>query len=607
MKKTRQNHGAPALTRIAALVASSAFASLLAPAVHAQQAAAPAPAGPSTQSADATNLERIVITATSQAKSKLRSSVSVTDVDQEQIKNFGARTEAEVMLLIPGIRTDATAGPGGNANISVRGLPIASGGSKYVQLQEDGLPTVQFGDMNFSNNDYWIRFDNNVDSIQTLRGGSSSVFASHAPGAVHQLHQQDRQAGRRRGRPDARPQLRRDPLRRQLRRQAGAGPVLPLRRLLPPGRRCAPLHRQRAAGLSVQGQPDQGVQRRQGLLPRQLQGARRACADDAADLPHRQAERHHLRQLRADAGLRRHARLAVLDLQRAPCPASTRSRGSARQHVAARTASRSTPSRSASSSTTSWPTAFPWTTSSASPPTPVRSRRSSGTSRLSALSWARRPTRCGSSTARWPDRWQRRRICKTGLVSNSAAINTQTPDMGNLVNDLSVSKQFKLDAATLDLRGGLFFSRQNVVQRWMISERVVEVGRNGAVLDVFDDRRQCPHHRRPDRLQQPVGWCCARDIDATFTTTAPYAALSAAVGESGSRCGRAPRIVQGQRQLRGRHRRRHSTLTATARPIPGAEQQRVPDRPERRRAAWSTTRSTTPTTRPAPTTASRRT
>ena len=53
-----------------------------------------------------------------------------------------------------------------------------------MQLQEDGLPVVQFGDMNFGNNDYWIRFDNNVDSIQTLRGGSSSTFASQAPGAV---------------------------------------------------------------------------------------------------------------------------------------------------------------------------------------------------------------------------------------------------------------------------------------------------------------------------------------------------------------------------------------------------------------------------------------
>ncbi len=125
------------------------------------------------QAQESLKLDEVVVTSSSTAKSKMRSSVSVTDIDQDAVKDFGARTESEVLLLIPGIRTEATAGPGGNANISVRGLPISSGGSKYVQIQEDGLPTVQFGDMMFSNNDYWTRFDNNVDSIQTLRGGSS--------------------------------------------------------------------------------------------------------------------------------------------------------------------------------------------------------------------------------------------------------------------------------------------------------------------------------------------------------------------------------------------------------------------------------------------------
>ena len=173
-----RRHGGPKLTPVAALLASTAFAALMSPGAHAQTT----PTAPADKT-DVVNLERIVVTATSTLKSKLRSSVSVTDIDQDQVRDFGAHTEAEVLLLIPGIRTDATAGPGGNANISVRGLPISSGGSKYVQLQEDGLPTVQFGDMNFGNNDYWTRFDNNVDSIQTLRGGSSSVFASHAPGA----------------------------------------------------------------------------------------------------------------------------------------------------------------------------------------------------------------------------------------------------------------------------------------------------------------------------------------------------------------------------------------------------------------------------------------
>ncbi len=52
-----------------------------------------------------------------------------------------------------------------------------------MQIQEDGLPTVLFGDMNFGNNDYWTRFDEG-DTIQAVRGGAASTLASGAPGAI---------------------------------------------------------------------------------------------------------------------------------------------------------------------------------------------------------------------------------------------------------------------------------------------------------------------------------------------------------------------------------------------------------------------------------------
>ena len=73
-----------------------------------------------------------------------------------------------------------------------------------------------------------------------------------------------------------------------------------------------------------------------------------------------------------------------------------------------------------------------------------------------------------------------------GLVSKGAAINTQSPDLGNLFNDLSVSRQLKFDIGTLDIKGGWFHSTQNVKQRWSISERVMEAGRNGALIDLYD-------------------------------------------------------------------------------------------------------------------------
>jgi len=141
-------------------------------------------AGEEEKAVDALGLEEIVVTAAPGRTTKMESSVSVTDVDQDAIANFTPRSEAEVLLLIPGIRAESTGGTGGNSNITVRGLPLAAGGAKYVQLQEDGLPVVEYGDIAFGNNDFWLRYDYSVESVQAIRGGSSSTLASQAPGAV---------------------------------------------------------------------------------------------------------------------------------------------------------------------------------------------------------------------------------------------------------------------------------------------------------------------------------------------------------------------------------------------------------------------------------------
>ena len=189
MKHPHPSQG-PRLTRIAAMLAASSFTALLAGQAMAQAAAAPAGAASAPDAAatpekqpDAQNLERVIVTATASPRSKLRSSVSVTTIDDDLVRQMNPQTQSELMRLIPGIVDQGGNGPGGNANITVRGLPITTGGSPFVQLQEDGLPTVLFGDMNFGNNDYWVRF-NRSNSVEAVRGGSASVLASGAPGAV---------------------------------------------------------------------------------------------------------------------------------------------------------------------------------------------------------------------------------------------------------------------------------------------------------------------------------------------------------------------------------------------------------------------------------------
>ena len=129
------------------------------------------------------NLQQMVVTATSGGTTQMDTSVSVSSLDASQIRTSGARNAADILRNIPGIRAEASGGSG-NANISVRGLPVASGGAKFVQYQVDGMPVLEFGDIAFATPDTFIAPDNNIKRVEVVRGGSSSVFASDAPGAV---------------------------------------------------------------------------------------------------------------------------------------------------------------------------------------------------------------------------------------------------------------------------------------------------------------------------------------------------------------------------------------------------------------------------------------
>jgi outer membrane receptor protein involved in Fe transport len=132
---------------------------------------------------DAMNLSEIVITGVVNNKSALESSVSITSIKPKSIDRLGAVTTAEIFKSIPGVHSESTGGEG-NANISVRGIPISTGGSKFLQLQEDGLPVMQFGDIQFGNADIFVRADQTIARIEAIRGGSASTFASNSPAGI---------------------------------------------------------------------------------------------------------------------------------------------------------------------------------------------------------------------------------------------------------------------------------------------------------------------------------------------------------------------------------------------------------------------------------------
>jgi outer membrane receptor protein involved in Fe transport len=132
---------------------------------------------------DALGLSQVVVTGVANERSKLESSVSISTLGAQAIQNTGARTTAEIFRSITGIRAEASGGEG-NTNIGSRGAPISSGGSKYLQLQEDGLPVLLFGDMAFATSDIFLRADNTVARIEAVRGGSASTMATNSPAGI---------------------------------------------------------------------------------------------------------------------------------------------------------------------------------------------------------------------------------------------------------------------------------------------------------------------------------------------------------------------------------------------------------------------------------------
>jgi outer membrane receptor protein involved in Fe transport len=129
------------------------------------------------------NLSAIVVTGTAHHVTEMQSSVSVSTVGATQIRRLGANSATAVLRNVPGIHTESSGGEG-NANVTARGLPISAGGTRYVQFQENGLPVLQFGDLDFATPDSFVRIDGLLSRVQVVRGGSSSVFATNAPGGI---------------------------------------------------------------------------------------------------------------------------------------------------------------------------------------------------------------------------------------------------------------------------------------------------------------------------------------------------------------------------------------------------------------------------------------
>ena len=128
-------------------------------------------------------VEEVIVTGVYRPVTKLESSASVTALSTDDMSNYAPRSTAEIFRNIPGIQAESSSGDA-NANVKVRGLPISSGGARYVSFQEDGFPTLLVGDTAFATADSWLRADTTLGSVQSIRGGTATTQAFNAPGGI---------------------------------------------------------------------------------------------------------------------------------------------------------------------------------------------------------------------------------------------------------------------------------------------------------------------------------------------------------------------------------------------------------------------------------------
>ncbi|MEO1035921.1 MAG: TonB-dependent receptor [Pseudomonadota bacterium] len=128
-------------------------------------------------------LEEVVVTGVARGVTKLDTSVSVSSLNYDNSYKFASRSLGEIYRSLPGLRSEPATGEG-NGSIAVRGIPLATGGYKYVQLQEDGLPVLQFGDIIAGNVPNYVRGDYSLARVEAIRGGSASTLTSGAPGGI---------------------------------------------------------------------------------------------------------------------------------------------------------------------------------------------------------------------------------------------------------------------------------------------------------------------------------------------------------------------------------------------------------------------------------------
>jgi outer membrane receptor protein involved in Fe transport len=125
-------------------------------------------------------LQTMVVTGTQTPRINLDASVAVTSLTPADIERASPRSTTEMLRYVPGFTRVESSGGEVNENITMRGIL----GVEYVMFMEDGMPVFPTMHTFFMNADNLFRADENIERMEVVRGGASSLFGSNTPGAI---------------------------------------------------------------------------------------------------------------------------------------------------------------------------------------------------------------------------------------------------------------------------------------------------------------------------------------------------------------------------------------------------------------------------------------